>query len=483
MNPPNDLLHGPTSGETNYYHSSILVEDEVADDSTPNKHSALVRIVQDVPDTPNWVTNANVLWKRRRLLLRVIGVSLLLSLAIAFTLPKEYESTASIMPPSSSSASTAMLAALAGRALGGMSALGGLAGSLLGGNNSTALFVGLLRSGTVTGHLIDRFDLQHVYHKRYRVDAAKTLAHHTSIVDDKKSGVITITVKDTDPRRARDLAQGYLEELNLLVNLTSTSSAHQERIFIEKRLTKVKADLERAQQQMSEFSSTHDTIDIKEQTRALVEAASRLQAQMIVEESSLNSLRQIYGDQNVRVRAAQARIDVLQSQIAKMSGSSAPLAGNEVTAPTDDGKESSELSPPLRQLPRLAVPFADLYREVQVQQTVFELLTQQYELARIQEAKDVPVVSVIDSPGIPEKKSFPPRLLVAFLLTCFFAVVASVVVLFEHRWSLLSPIDPRKLLAHEVRGVLSVALRRLRPGERSDGNLPLATAYPPREET
>ena len=76
-----------------------------------------------------------------------------------------------------------------------------------------------------------------------------------------------------------------------------------------------------------------------------------------------------------------------------------------------------ELYPPLRQLPRLAVPYANLYRQVQVQETLFELLTQQYELARIQEAKDVPVVSVIDSPGIPEKKSFPPRLLLAEILT------------------------------------------------------------------
>jgi uncharacterized protein involved in exopolysaccharide biosynthesis len=184
----------------------------------------------------------------------------------------------------------------------------------------------------------------------------------------------------------------------------------------------------------------------------MVDSASRLQSQMIVEQSSLNSLRQSYGDSNVRVRGAEARIEVLQRELAKMAGSSAALP-----APTSGGEsgngprgESNELYPALRQLPRLAVPYADLYREVQVQETVFELLTQQYELARIQEAKDIPVVSVIDSPGIPEKKSFPPRLLVALVLTLFCTGCMSAGLLSQHRWAQVSSDDPRKALAEEI---------------------------------
>jgi capsule polysaccharide export protein KpsE/RkpR len=301
-----------------------------------------------------------------------------------------------------------------------------------------------------------------VYHKRYRVDTAKHLARETTISDDKKSGVITITVEDTDPRRARDIAQGYLDELNLLVNRTSISSAHQERVFIEKRLQKVKADLEVAQQQMSEFSSTHATIDIKEQTRATVDAASRLQAQMILEQANLDSVRQIYGDGNVRVRATQARIAALKAQLSKISGSSAPLPA-EQTAESGGTSQSDELYPPLRQLPRLAVPYADLYRQVQVQQTVFELLTQQYELARIQEAKDVPVVGVIDAPGIPEKKSFPPRLLLAELLTLVSTSVAAALLLAWQRWLHIRPSDPRKVLAQQIYATLAAKFQWRRP--------------------
>ena len=218
-----------------------------------------------------------------------------------------------------------LLAALAGRS-SGLGALGSLAGGFLGEHPTTALFIDLLRSGTVSGHLIERFNLKHVYHKRYNIDTAKHLAHVTKITDDKKSGVITIKVQDTNPVRARDLAQGYLDELNRLVTRTSTSAARQERIFIEQRLHSVQSDLEHAQLQLSEFSSKNSTIDIREQTRAMVDAGARVQAELLVEQSGLQSLRQIYGDGNVRVRETEARIASLQRDLDKMTGSSAPLA-------------------------------------------------------------------------------------------------------------------------------------------------------------
>jgi uncharacterized protein involved in exopolysaccharide biosynthesis len=148
------------------------------------------------------------------------------------------------MPPDEQSSSAMMLAALSSH-LGSLGALGSLAGGL-GGHSSSDLFIALLRSGTVSGDLIDRFNLQHVYRNRYRVDTAKHLAHLTKITEEKKSGVITIEVVDKDRERARELAQGYLDELNQLVTRTNTSAAHRERMFIEQRLHSVQADLEDA---------------------------------------------------------------------------------------------------------------------------------------------------------------------------------------------------------------------------------------------
>jgi capsule polysaccharide export protein KpsE/RkpR len=416
----------------------------------------------------NWVDNATLLWEHRHTLARVALIALVASLAIAFIIPKTYKSSARIMPPDQSNSSSAMLAALISHSGGAGSSLGGLSGiasSLLGAKNTSALFVDLLHSGTITGQLIDRFNLQHIYHKRYRVDTAKYLVRHTTVDDDKKSGVISITVEDTDPRRARDLTKAYLEELNQLVNRTNTSSAHQERVFIEKRLKSVQDDLEQAQMELSQFSSTHTTLDIKEQTHAMVDAAAKLQGQLIVSQSEVDSLQQIYGDANVRVRAAQARVNDLKRELSKMSGSSAalPIDKDQNSDSSTNNSSSTDLYPSLRQLPRLAVPYANLFRRVRVQETVFELLTQEYELARVQEAKDVPVISVIDEPGIPEKKSFPPRLLVALLLTLFSLGVTSVYIIIRHRWRQISVVDQRKILAEQVVESLRAQIKQYIP--------------------
>jgi len=402
----------------------------------------------------NWVTNASLLWDHRRVLARITGVALVVSAIIAFILPKQYESVARLMPPDQQgSGSAALLAAVAGRALGGLGGLGSLAGGLLGGGKtSTSLYIDLLHSRTVSDHIIDRFDLQHVYHKRYRIDTVKYLKRHTTVVDDKKSGVITLTFTDTDPERARAIAQAYLEELNKTLTTSSTSSARREREFIEKRLITVKAQLHEAEEALSQFSSVNTTLDIKEQTHAMVDAAAKLQAELIVGQSELDSLAQIYGDENVRVRATRARVASLQHQLAKLSGSSAALPSD--TGASDLNNSGSEanssLYPSLRQLPRLAVPYAALYRNVRVQETVFELLSQQYEMARIEEAKDTPVVNVFDPPLVAEKKSFPPRLIVILVLTTLAYLTACFVVVALHHWSQVSEADPRRLLAAQI---------------------------------
>lgn len=433
---------------------------------TPNASLATVGREEPIRmKPPRWVVHANLLWQHRRLLARVVAISLVVSLGIAFVIPKQYKSTASIMPPDQQGASAMMMAALAGR-LGNLGALGSLAGGLAGVRSSSDLFIQLLRSGTVSDHLIDRFDLQHVYHNRYRVDTAKHLAHITKITEDKKSGVISIEVEDTDRARARDLAQAYLDELNQLVTRTNTSAAHRERVFIEQRLHDVQANLEDAELKLSQFSSNSNAIDIKEQTRAMVDAGARVQAELIVEQSGLESLRQIYGDGNMRVRESEARIASLKGELAKMAGSPTPAASDDAKdsgAAGDPSVEKAALYPPMRQLPRLAVPYADLYRTVQVQEAVFQLLTQQYETARIEEAKDVPTVSVIDAPGLAEKKSFPPRLWVTLFLTFLSFASVSSYILLRHYWTELSADDPRKELAHEVMPVLRRRLQTILP--------------------
>jgi capsule polysaccharide export protein KpsE/RkpR len=400
----------------------------------------------------NWVENASLFWDFRQAFARVAGTVFVLSTLIALLLPKEYVSGARIMPPEQGGNTAAMLAALVGKSSAG--GLAGLAGSLLGAKNNGALFVALLHSGTVSGHLIDRFDLQRVYRKRYREDTAKRLGHLTKITEDPKSGVITIAVTDETRQRARDLAQGYLDELNNLVAKVNTSSAHREREFIEQRLNTVQAELQRAQLELSDFSSKNTTIDIKEQTRATVDAGAKLEGQLIAGESELDSLRHIYGNQNVRVRAAEARNAILQRELQRANGQ----------GPMDpDGKDidASHPYPALRQLPQLGVRWANLYRNVRIHETVFDLLSEEYETARIEEVKSIPTVSVIDVPGLPEKKSGPHRTLIVLISTLFSAVMTAAFLLARRSWLEMNDEDARKVLATRVGMAMRDRWRRI----------------------
>ena len=207
-------------------------------------------------------------------------------------IPKQYQSLSRIMPPDQSGGPAALMAALVGKGM--PSGMGALASSLFGMHNSGALFVDLLQSPTVRGHLVEQFELQKVYRKRYSTDAAKKLAKRTEIVEDRKSGVITIVVTDNDRQRARDMTQAYLEQLDQLLTKVSTSAARRERQFIEQRLVTVQAELQKAQEDLSRFSSNNAALDLKEQTRAMVDASARLQAQMIVARGEVESLEQNY---------------------------------------------------------------------------------------------------------------------------------------------------------------------------------------------
>lgn len=396
---------------------------------------------QIAPPKAAWARNLLYLWERRRTLQRIGIIALLVSTVVAFTIPKHYQSSTNLMPPDQQGSGTALLAALAGRAGGAAgSGLGLLASGLLGGKGGGELYIDLLRSGTVTGDLADRFHLQQVYKTRYMRDTLKKLNARTKITENKKSGVITIVVTDTDRQRAQDLARGYVDELNKLLSRVSTSSARRERQFIEQRQASVLKELNAAEEQLSQFSSSTSTIDIREQTRATVDAGAKLQAEMIFGETELQSLKQIYGDDNVRVKAARERIGVLHRELAKIGGS--PADANDPVALSKD-----ELYPPLRRLPELGVRYANIYRRVKVQEALYEFLSAEYETARIEEAKEIPAVSTIDAAGWPEKKSFPPRLIFMAAGTCIVLLITSFAMLLRRNWHELDDSDDLKKLA------------------------------------
>jgi uncharacterized protein involved in exopolysaccharide biosynthesis len=396
-------------------------------------------------ETPQGAGNSLVylqlIWQHRRMLARAVFYGFLASSLVAFIIPARYESTARLMPPDSSQAGG--LAMAAASLSSGAGALGSIASDMLGLKSTSDIFVGILSSRTVQDKLIQQFSLKKLYGDRRMEDARKDLAKHTDISVDRKSQIITITVTDHDPKRAAAMGEAYVAELNRLVAELSTSSARRERIFLEERLKTVNQDLEAAEKEFSQFSSKNTAIDIKEQGKAMVEAAATLQGQYIAAQSELEGLKQIYTDNNVRVRSVRARIAELKHQLEKLGGK-----GEEAAEPS--GQQADYVYPSIRKLPLLGVTYADLYRRTRVQEAVFETLTKEYEMAKVQEAKEIPTVKVLDHPNIPEKKSFPPRLLIMLLGTAFTIALATTWLFVKTMWDETDSNDPRKVFAQEV---------------------------------
>jgi uncharacterized protein involved in exopolysaccharide biosynthesis len=415
--------------------------------------------VEQVEIKPSLLPYLRLLWENRRFMLRAGVYSFFASLLIALLIPVRYQSVARLMPPDGQSGSLGILAAMTGRA--GVGGLGGVAGDVLGVKSPGALFVGILQSQTVQDRLIEQFNLKKLYGDSKIEDARKDLADHTGVSEDRKSGIITIDVTDHDAKRAAAMTQSYVNELDRLVAQVSTSSARRERIFLEGRLKAVKSELDSSAKNFSDFASRNTAIDIPEQGKAMVEAAARLQGQLIAAQSELQGLKQIYTDNNVRVRATDAQVRELRKKLGELG-----------SAGTDGGaKSDNALYPSIRKLPILGVTYADLYRQTKIEETVYGLLTQQYELAKVEEAKEIPSVKVLDAAIVPTKKSFPPRAVITALGTLLGVSTAVAWLVGKARWDAIDARDPRKELATEVFTTVRASLPKLsRNGAGSEPN-------------
>ena len=292
--------------------------------------------------------------------------------------------------------------------------------------------------------------MRKVYRVRRYQDARLRLAARTDVAPDRKSGIITLTVTDENAERAAAMAREYVEALNGVVITLNTSSAHKERVFLEERLGQVQAGLEQAEKDFSQFASKNTTIDVKEQGRAMIGAAAELEGQLIAAETELEGLRQIYTPNNVRVRSVQARVDEYRRQMQRLGGKSADDGKGEASQTGNTGEQDSDPYPSIRQLPLLGVEWSDLYRRTKVQEVVLETLTKQYELAKVEEARETPSVKVLDTADVPERKSYPPRTILVLLATGFVFVLTCVWVLGHARWQEIDSADPTKILSQQI---------------------------------
>ena len=358
-----------------------------------------------------------VIARRKMVIIRICAAAVIIAICYSLTLKNIYTASAKILPPQKESGGG--LSGLLSQA-GGLAALAGGMGGMGG---SADLYIGILKSRSVADAVIKRLNLQKEF-KAKTIDDTRKILEAAVNFKAGKDGIISIDADSNDPQKAAQLANTFVDELGRRSVELNLSKAGAERIFLEKRLEVVKQDLRNAENDMKAFQERYKTFKADSQATVAIEGIARLKAEIITKEAQLASLRNTMTDENSDVMTLKAGIARLKSQLGSMTGSG-----------------GSDVIPAVGNIPALGVEYYRKMRELKTQEAIFEQLTKQYEVAKINEAKDTSSVQVLDDAVVPLKKSKPRRSLIVILaaVTAFFASIF--IVFIQEYFSKLPPED------------------------------------------
>jgi len=341
-----------------------------------------------------------------------IGLGLT-ALIISLFLPKRYTALTTVLPPQqNSSLSSALMSQI-----GNLGSLGALAGSSMGLKNPNDMYVAMFKSRTVEDAMIQRFDLMKEYRQKYMSTARKAFESHATVDSGTKDNLIHISVEDKDPKRAAEMANAYVEEYRELSQHLAISEASQRRLFFEQQLEQAKDNLANAEEALKETQQKTGMIQLDSQARALIESAAGLRAQITAKEVQLQGMRTYGTSENADVVQTQQELESLRTQLAKLGGNA------------DDS--SAGLIMPKGQVPQAGIEYVRKLRDVKYNETIFEILARQFEMAKLDEAKEGALIQVVDPAIVPDYKSSPKRGLITIAAAVAGLFIGIFVVLFR----------------------------------------------------
>jgi tyrosine-protein kinase Etk/Wzc len=352
---------------------------------------------------------------KKRFIVRFVLCAAVLATVVSFVLQNRYEAKIVLMPPSqSSSAGSALLGQL-----GNMGSLGSLASMTgLSMKNPADMYLAFLTSRTVEDALISRFGLMQEYHVKHISDARKELERRTTAVAGTKDGLIRLSLEDGDPKRAAELANGYVEEFRKLSATLAITEAARRRLFFERQLRDAKDNLTKAEEAMRKTQQSTGVLQIDSQARSLIESAAILRGQVVAKQVQIQSMRSFAAEDNPELILAKQQLAALEGQLQRVAGSESDT-GTDINLSkgrvTDSGME-----------------YIRRFRDLKYHETVYELLAKEFEIAKLDEAREGSIVQVVDAAVVPDKKSFPPRLLIVTGVSILSFFVAAFWIVLRH---------------------------------------------------
>ena len=365
-----------------------------------------------------------VLAERKRIIFAVTTVFAIGAIVVSLLLPPRYTATVTLLPPQQGSSMGAALASQLGN-LGGMAAL---AGGSLGLKNPNDMYVAMFKSRTIEDAMVQHFGLMQEYRAKYLSDARKKFEGRATVDGSGKDGMIHITVEDRDPRHAADLANGYVDQFRLQSQHLAITEASQRRLFFEQQLEQAKDNLANAEEAMKETEQKTGVIQLDSQARALIESAASLRAQVAAKEVQIQGMRTYATGENAQLVEAQQELDSMRAQLAKLGGSEDSASGGLIV--------------PKGQVPEASLEYIRKLRDVKYNETIFDILARQFEVAKLDEAKQGALIQVVDPAVPPERRSSPKRGLIVIVATAVGFFIGIFVALFQAGFQCLKN-DPK----------------------------------------
>jgi uncharacterized protein involved in exopolysaccharide biosynthesis len=355
--------------------------------------------------------------KHGKLIGYITIATFILSIIVSLLLPKTYVATARVLPPRDNSSGLASLFSSADNPLSHFTE--GLSDN----QTSAALYVGILKSRSVADGLNQKFKLKEYYKLNYIEDVYAILAAKSTIQISKKDKLVSVSVKDSDPQRAADMANAYLDLLDKINRKLNITQGKRKRLFLEDRLKQVREGLEQAETVLKEFQEKNNIVSIQEQAIAAIKGAAEIKGQLIAAQTELEVFRKFGTEKQIEAVMLKAKIDGLKKQLDSIEKGKKITQLDSNPAATD---HESDIFIPFDDLPHLGTQLMRLTRDAKIQAKLFELLNSQYEMARIEEARDINSLQILDLAVPPEKKSGPRRraiVVASVLIALLFSVL------------------------------------------------------------
>jgi uncharacterized protein involved in exopolysaccharide biosynthesis len=363
-----------------------------------------------------------VLLERKRLIVQVTIGFAIAAAVVSLILPSRYTATVTLLPPQQNSSLSSQLAAQ----------LGGLGGIIQMAGGGGDMYVAMLKSRTVEDGMIERFKLMQEYHTKYLSDMRKKFEHLATIDGSGKDGLIHISMEDSDPVCAAAMANAYVDQFRSLSQSLAITEAQQRRKFFEDQLNQANRNLANAEEALTETQQKTGLIQLDSQARALIESAAMLRAQVAAKEVQIQAMQTFATGENAQLIQAQQELAGLRTQLSKLGG----------------GSESPDtIIVPKGQMTAAGMEYVGRLRDVKYHETIFEILARQFELAKLDEAKEGAVIQVVDPAIPPDKRSFPKRSMIVLIATIggfFFGITLALLLNSVERMK-LNPVGAARL--------------------------------------